>query len=100
MPDQSKFLQIKSMLDSLSKAVADYESDYAKDGSSSYEKDPYNDEDNADGGQDPEVLTGFSQPKKTSGKSQSQPDDSGKGQNKKERMSMMSSFLKKKMGSY
>lgn len=99
MPDKSKFLQIKSMLDSLSKAVADYESDY-EGGSSTYEKDPYDDKDEADGGQDVKVLTGFSQTAASDEQGSSQSNGNSKGKSKKEKMSMMTSLLKKKASGY
>ena len=97
MPDKVKFSQIKSMLSSLSKAVADYEMDYG--GDSAYEENPYDDKDSADGGQDTEVLSGFTQTSKQDASEKGKSQGTS-GEAKKKKMSMMSAMLKKKVGNY
>lgn len=95
MPDKAKFMQIKSALQSLNDMVASYESDY--EGGDSYEEDAFKDKDYADGGQDAEPLKGFNATAKVDEQGKSQGNG---GESKKKKMSLMSSMLKKKMGSY
>ena len=95
MPDKAKFAQIKSALQSLNDMVASYEKE--GEGGDSYEEDAFKDKDYTDGGQDSAPLEGFKATAKVDEQGKSQGDG---GESKKKKMSLMSSMLKKKMGSY
>jgi hypothetical protein len=99
MPDKNKFMQIKSALQSLNDMVASYESDFgsATPGGDAYQEDAFKDEAYDDGGQASAPLKGFNATAKVDEQGKSQGDG---GESKKKKMSLMSSMLKKKMGSY